>query len=110
MKTGSGNRIHNDYAKFWRKARRARGCQTSDRTPCVRHTFGTRCLQAGGDSYKLSKIMGHASVAATEVHYAHLLKEDLIAASRLVKLPIANRSNSNVVPISRRRAKDRGTS
>jgi excisionase family DNA binding protein len=48
-------------------------------TPHVlRHTFGTRWLQAGGDIYKLSKILGHSSVAVTEAHYAHLLKEDLV--------------------------------
>src|SRR5438477_3434045 len=32
----------------------------------LRHTFGTRWLQAGGDIYKLSKILGHSSVAVTE--------------------------------------------
>jgi integrase len=74
----------------------------------LRHTFGTRWLQAGGDIYKLSRILGHASVAVTEEHYAHLLKEDLRAASRQVRLPIANRSNSNVRPIGRRRAKTGG--
>jgi hypothetical protein len=65
-------------------------------------------LQAGGDIYKLSKILGHSSVAVTEAHYAHLLKEDLIAASRQVKLPTANRSNANVVPIGKRRAQVEG--
>lgn len=70
----------------------------------LRHTFGTRWLQAGGDIYKLSKILGHASVAVTEAHYVHLLKEDLVAASRQVRLPIANRRESNVVPIGKRRA------
>lgn len=40
----------------------------------LRHTFGTRWLQAGGDIYKLSKILGHSSVAVTEAHYAHLLR------------------------------------
>ena len=52
----------------------------------LRHTFGTRWLQAGGDIYKLSKILGHSSVAVTEAHYAHLLKED--------SWPRANRSGS----------------
>lgn len=69
----------------------------------LRHTFGTRWLQAGGDIYKLSKILGHSSVAVTEAHYAHLLKEDLIAASRQVKLPIAKRTGANVVPMRARR-------
>ena len=73
-------------------------------TPHVlRHTFGTRWLQAGGDIYKLSKILGHSSVAVTEAHYAHLLKEDLVAASRQVKIPVAPRSDGNVVPMPRRR-------
>ena len=35
------------------------------------------CFATGGDIYKLSKILGHSSVAVTEAHYAHLLKEDL---------------------------------
>ncbi len=62
-------------------------------TPHVlRHTFGTRWLQAGGDIYKLSKILGHSSVAVTEAHYAHLLKEDLVAASQQAKIPVAPRS------------------
>lgn len=62
-------------------------------TPHVlRHTFGTRWLQAGGEIYKLSKILGHSSVAVTEAHYAHLLKEDLVAASQQVKIPVARRS------------------
>jgi hypothetical protein len=45
----------------------------------------------GGDIYKLSKVLGHSSVAVTEAHYAHLLKEDLVAASQQVKIPIAAR-------------------
>jgi len=51
----------------------------------LRHTFGTRWLQAGGDIYKLSKILGHSSVAVTEAHYAHL------AASHQAKIPVAPR-------------------
>ena len=69
----------------------------------LRHTFGTRWLQAGGDIYKLSKILGHSSVAVTEAHYAHLLKDDLVAASRQVKLPIARRSGATVVPLTAQR-------
>ena len=70
----------------------------------LRHTFGTRWLQAGGDIYKLSKILGHSSVAVTEAHYAHLLKEDLVAASQQVKIPVAPRHSGTVVRISRRQA------
>jgi integrase len=68
----------------------------------LRHTFGTRWLQAGGDISKLSKILGHSSVAVTEAHYAHLLKEDLVAASQQVKIPIAPRSDGRVVSMNRR--------
>lgn len=68
----------------------------------LRHTFGTRWLQAGGDIYKLSKILGHSSVAVTEAHYAHLLKEDLVAASQQVRIPVAPRGEGNVLRMRRR--------
>jgi integrase len=70
----------------------------------LRHTFRTRWLQAGGDIYKLSRILGHSSVAVTEAHYAHLLKEDLVSASRQVKIPVAPRPGGNVVRLRPRRS------
>jgi len=72
----------------------------------LRHTFGTRWLQAGGDIYKLSRILGHSSVAVTEAHYAHLLKDDLVAASQLVKIPVAPRPGANVIPMPARRTEE----
>ena len=69
----------------------------------LRRTFGTRWLQAGGDIYKLSRILGHSSVAVTEAHYAHLLKEDLVAASQQVRIPVAPRAGGNVVKMRPRR-------
>ena len=58
-----------------------------------------------GGVWNLRKlILGHSSVAVTEAHYAHLLKEDLVAASRQVKLPIGKRTGDNVVAIQRNRA------
>jgi integrase/recombinase XerD len=68
----------------------------------LRHTFGTRWLQAGGDIYELSKILGHSSVAVTEAHYAHLQKEDLVAASQQIKIPVAPRGTRKVVRMPRR--------
>lgn len=75
-----------EEAKLWKQnpqrlrevlAEGAVRAKISPITPhALRHTFGTRWLQAGGDIYKLSKILGHSSVAVTEAHYAHLLKED----------------------------------
>ena len=95
-----GDRIRSGYVRCWRKARRGRGFRPSPRTCCG--TFGTRWFQAGGDIYKLSKILGHSSVAVTEAHYAHLLKEDLVAASQQVKIPVAPRGTGNVMRMPRR--------
>jgi site-specific recombinase XerD len=52
----------------------------------LRHTYGHRWLTGGGDIHKLSRILGHASVAVTEKHYAHLLREDLRVAADQVDL------------------------
>ncbi len=38
----------------------------------LRHTFASLFLIDGGDIFKLSKILGHSSVAITEKTYAHL--------------------------------------
>jgi integrase len=38
----------------------------------LRHTFAGLFLASGGDIFKLSKILGHASVAITQKVYAHL--------------------------------------
>ena len=38
----------------------------------LRHTFAGPFLASGGDIFKLSKILGHSSVAITQQVYAHL--------------------------------------
>jgi integrase len=38
----------------------------------LRYTFGSLYVTAGGDIYRLSQILGHASVATTQRTYAHL--------------------------------------
>lgn len=53
----------------------------------LRHTFGHRWLQKGGDIYTLSKILGHSSVQITERHYAHLLQPDIDLKMRSVMEP-----------------------
>lgn len=50
----------------------------------LRHTFATRYLQAGGDIFKLSGILGHASVKMSQDFYSHLQSQDLVDASREV--------------------------
>lgn len=52
----------------------------------LRHTFGHRWLTGGGRIEELSRILGHASIAVTEKHYAHLLKDDLRVAADRVNL------------------------
>lgn len=41
----------------------------------LRHTFASHFLLDGGDIFKLSKLLGHSSVAITERTYAHLRKD-----------------------------------
>lgn len=43
----------------------------------ARHTFATKYLQAGGRIERLSRILGHSSVAVTDRVYAHLTTADL---------------------------------
>lgn len=50
----------------------------------LRHTFGWRWIQAGGDVYILSKLLGHATITVTERNYAHALKADISATVRRV--------------------------
>lgn len=38
---------------------------------CVRHDFGTRCIEAGIDIETVSKMMGHSSVSITSKVYLH---------------------------------------
>jgi integrase len=37
----------------------------------LRHTFATRCIEAGFDVKSLSEILGHASVTITMNRYVH---------------------------------------
>lgn len=43
----------------------------------TRHTFATWYLRAGGKIERLSRILGHSSIAVTSSHYAHLTVDDL---------------------------------
>ena len=43
----------------------------------LRHTFATRLIQSKVGIYAVSKLLGHADVATTAKHYAHLFSEML---------------------------------
>lgn len=69
-----------DYKKFpdamsdWKLLRhlRAVGLACGIRTPltwhCARHTFGTRTLGAGVPIESIAKMMGHSSIASTQLY------------------------------------------
>lgn len=39
---------------------------------CWRHTFGTRCAEAGMDKFSLARLMGHSSPRVAERYYIHV--------------------------------------
>jgi len=43
----------------------------------LRDTFARNFILAGGDIYRLAKILGHSSVQVTEKYYAHLVPDDM---------------------------------
>jgi site-specific recombinase XerD len=47
----------------------------------LRHTFATEYLRAGGDLETLRRILGHSTLAITQI-YLHLLDDDLITAHK----------------------------
>lgn len=51
----------------------------------LRHTFASLYVQAGGDLYTLSRLLGHATVAQSEV-YAHLAPDFLASARARLRI------------------------
>ncbi len=54
----------------------------------LRHTFAALYLKRGGDIYKLSKLLGHSSVAITERVYGHICPKELDAQAPLMSTAI----------------------
>ena len=67
----------------------------------MRHTFASHWMMAGGDIYRLQKILGHKSIIMTE-RYSHLAPDAFSSDYKILGdvLPIvANRSAGNVIKL-----------
>ncbi len=84
----------------FRALARAAGLYTSDKDRdkvtlhTLRHTYAALYLKRGGDIYKLSKYLGHSSIAITEKVYAHLCPKDLAAQAPLLSTPLVERPHT----------------
>lgn len=54
----------------------------------LRHTFAVLYLKRGGDPYKLSKLLGHASVAITDKIYARFCPKEKLKEAPLISTPV----------------------
>ena len=63
------------------RALRKSGIQPPFRLYDLRHTYGTRAVEAGIDLFSVAKLMGHADLSATE-RYVHLSKGHLEEAQK----------------------------
>lgn len=62
----------------------------------LRHTFAALYLKRGGDIHKLSKLLGHASIAITDKVYGHICPKEIDAQAPLISTPI-KRSAAQVI-------------
>jgi integrase len=84
--------------KPFKAALRRLGYPENLRLHDLRHTFASLYLVDGGDIFKLSRILGHNSVAITERTYAHLKPDafEMDYGRVAFRMP----SDDNVVPFS----------
>jgi integrase len=66
------------------RALRKSGIQPAFRLYDLRHTYGTRAVEAGIDVFSVAKLMGHADLRTTE-RYVHLSKAHLEDAQRKIE-------------------------
>ncbi len=78
--------------RFKRYARMA-GLSAGIHFHSLRHTFATWLVQKGTSIYTVQKLMGHSSIAVTQV-YAHLATPDLQTAVNALAVPIPDRLSS----------------
>lgn len=61
----------------------------------LRHTFGTRFIENGGDIYVLKEIMGHSSLEITAKNYVHTRPTTLVEAARQIDVFTDRRVGAN---------------
>lgn len=66
---GDGRRYRNFASRF---ASLAKAAGVEFRCHDLRHKFAIDWLKAGGDIYRLARILGHASVKTTEIYLGHV--------------------------------------
>ena len=66
------------------KALRKSGIAPPFRLYDLRHTYGTRAIEAGIDVFSVAKLMGHADLDTTQ-RYVHLSKAHLEDAQRRIE-------------------------
>jgi integrase len=57
----------------------------------LRHTFATWLVQGGVGIYEVQKLLGHSSIAVTQI-YSHLASSELHSAVRRISIPIIETS------------------
>jgi integrase len=83
--TGSDyERAMNDLHHAHDRALKASGLEPRFRLYDLRHTYGTRAIEAGVNPLTLAKLMGHADLKTTQ-RYVHLSKQHLGEAQKRVE-------------------------
>jgi integrase len=84
QRVGTGSdytRAMNDLHHAHERALKASGIEPRFRIYDLRHTYGTRAIEAGLNPLTLAKLMGHADLKTTQ-RYVHLSKQHLGEAQR----------------------------
>lgn len=84
----------NNVGERFREAARLAGLYTDSKDNervtihTLRHTFAVLYLKRGGDVYKLSKLLGHASVAITDAIYARFCPKEKLKEAPRISTPV----------------------